>query len=131
MAKTGYVDTSIVLSVVLGESSRSSDQKCLATFDNLWSHSLLESEFLSALKRENIDAAFEHAILHTIALIHPNRSLKTECRKILEYAYLRGADLHHLATALYFFPDPAAAYFLSLDRDQLKAAKQCGFKTSL
>ena len=40
---------------------------------------------------------------------------------------LRGADLWHIATALYAAPEPAAIAFVTLDRRQASVAAALGF----
>jgi hypothetical protein len=57
----------------------------------------------------------------------PNRALSNEIQRVLEAGYLRGADLWHLATALYASPNPGEVTFVSLDEPQRKVASQLGF----
>jgi len=47
----------------------------------------------------------------------------------LEVGYLRGADLWHLATALYITEDPAQITFMTLDKSQQAVASKLGFRS--
>ena len=47
---------------------------------------------------------------------------------VLASGYLRGADLWHVAAALYSFPDPRTATFLTLDNRQREVAEALGFQ---
>jgi hypothetical protein len=40
---------------------------------------------------------------------------------------LSGPELHHVATALFLFPDPAEAFFLTFAREQRRVARSLGF----
>ena len=60
--------------------------------------------------------------------IHPNRPLTLEIDATLTVGYLRGADLWHLAVALFTFPDPTEITFLTLDIRQRAVASALGFQ---
>ena len=47
----------------------------------------------------------------------------------LRIGYLRGADLWHIATALYMFDEPSDITFLTLDRRQGDVAAALGFQS--
>lgn len=91
------------------------------------SSSLLEAEIKSAMWREALPLDAVAPLLEAVTWVFPNRSLGPEIDRILALSYLRGADLYHLATALYLFPDPEKASFLSLDKAQHGAARTLGF----
>jgi hypothetical protein len=57
----------------------------------------------------------------------PSRPLGPEFRKVLEHGYVRGADLWHLASALFLAPEPGQLAFFSLDRRQAEVALKLGF----
>ena len=46
---------------------------------------------------------------------------------MLNAGYLRGADLWHVATALYVTPEPGEISFITLDRRQRNVAMALGF----
>ncbi len=79
----------------------------------------------STFKREN--AAVEvQSLLAGVSWIHPQRPLTREFEKVLEAGYVRGADLWHLAVALFFDPDHEIT-FLTLDIRQKEIAQKLGF----
>jgi hypothetical protein len=51
-----------------------------------------------------------------------------EITRVLRSAYLRGADLWHLSTAIYVTSDPSDLTFLTLDRRQAEVAEALGFR---
>ena len=57
----------------------------------------------------------------------PDRTLSAEIGRVLAAAGLRGADLWHLACALYLEPEPDELVFLTLDPPQRTAASRLGF----
>ena len=59
--------------------------------------------------------------------ILPDRSLALELSTVLEAGYLRGADLWHVATALYVTPRPEGLSFLTLDARPGTVAGALGF----
>jgi hypothetical protein len=48
---------------------------------------------------------------------------------VLEHGYLRGADLWHLACALFVVDEPDMLTFLTLDTRQQEVAAALGFHT--
>lgn len=65
-----------------------------------------------------------------IAFVMPARSLLPEIARILDVGHLRGADLWHLACALFLSPDPTQLAFLTLDRRQAEVAATLGFRVA-
>ncbi|MFV1980896.1 MAG: hypothetical protein ACC655_07065, partial [Rhodothermia bacterium] len=96
-------------------------------FDELLSSNLLEAELRSAVLRE--DVPFEFNLLSWISWVLPDRPLGREMARVLEAGYVRGADLWHLACALYLVEDPPELSFATLDKRQAKVAGQLGFRT--
>lgn len=74
--------------------------------------------------------AIDAGVFDGIRWIYPHRPLTSEIERVLRSAYVRGADLWHLACALYVFDEPAvaAASFITLDAQQRHAAKHLGFQ---
>jgi hypothetical protein len=58
--------------------------------------------------------------------VFPDRPLGPEIVRVLEAGYARGADVWHLATALYLADDPADLPFLTLDVRQRELARALG-----
>ena len=59
--------------------------------------------------------------------ILPDRALSPELATALEAGYLRGADLWHVAHALYVTPRPENLSFATLDTRQGAVAEALGF----
>ena len=57
----------------------------------------------------------------------PIRRLTGEIDRALACGYVRGADLWHLACALFVTPEPADLAFLTLDAGQAGVAGRLGF----
>ena len=123
--KRAYVDSSCLVGVALGEGAAARLRKRLLGFDQLFSSNLLEAEVRSALRREGVTG--EEDLLSWVDWVIPSRPLSGEMRTVLDTGYLRGADLWHLATALYLAPDPAELSFLTLDERQAAVARALGF----
>jgi predicted nucleic acid-binding protein len=124
--KVAYVDTSWLVAIAFGEPEGRASAELLPGYDVLLSAALLEAEFLAALHREGQQG---HAARETgITLVHPDRSLRTEIETALDAGYLRGADLWHVATALYVSPVPAETDFLTFDERQRDVARALGFR---
>jgi hypothetical protein len=100
--------------------------KELQRYDTLVASNFLEAELRSALLREGVEGDPE--ILRGIAWILPDRPLDGEIRQALRHGYLRGADLWHLASALYLAEDPTELTFLTLDQRQKEVAEGLGFR---
>jgi len=124
--RVAYVDTSCLLAVVLDQPGAERVAKRLAQFDRLVSSNLLEAELRSVMAREKIQVEVG-PLFRGIDWIHPNRPLTAEFHRVLASGYLKGADLWHLACALFVAPDPEALSFLTLDERQQRVASKLGF----
>ena len=124
--KLAYIDTSVVVGIAFAEPKASPLSARLLRFDRFFSSNLLEAEFQSTLTRERIESPVED-FLGFITWIYPDRSLRPEIRRAASRGYLRGADLWHLANALFLAPDPSELTFLSLDKRQREVAGELGF----
>ena len=122
-----YVDASAVLAVDFSEPGGQEVLDKLRGFSKLVSSNLLESEVRSAYARES--RPFDANTLSSVEWIFPDRSLRPEIEKALSAGCLRGADLHHVATALYMTRDPASVAFVTLDKRQGAVAAALGFQT--
>jgi hypothetical protein len=89
---------------------------------------LFEAELRSALKREAVTGRPEN-LLSWLTWIYPNRALTPEFERITRLGYLRGADLWHVAHALFVAPDARDLTFLTLDTRQKEMATRLGFAT--
>ena len=122
-----YVDTSVALAIALNEPGWEMHAERLAEFSEVWSSNLLESEARSAFAREG--RTFPRQIFDRIQWVLPTRSLGSEIETALSAGYLRGADLHHVATALYAAVSPELMAFVTLDIQQEEVAAALGFRT--
>jgi len=124
--KLAYVDTSYIVAIAFGEPGAGTLAARMKGFDRLFSSNLLEAEFRSALLREKVSDPGRH-FLSWITWIYPNRPLTREIDRIAAIGYLRGADLWHLANALFLSPCGKELTFLTADRRQAATAKELGF----
>ena len=120
-----YVDTSALTAIAFGEPPAAAIAGRLDEFDRLISSSLLEAELRAAFVREKLD--FEKRIVLGIDWILPDRTLSPEVNAVLQAGYLRGADLWHVATALYVSSNPVRLAFATLDSRQAAVADALGF----
>ena len=128
MAAAAYVDASALLAVVLHEPAAPSVIRRLESFDRLVSANLLDAEVRSVLAREGLPYA--GSLPYDIELIHPDRALVPEIVTALRVGYLRGADLWHIAVALYLKENLAGTLaFITLDNRQRAVAASLGFET--
>jgi predicted nucleic acid-binding protein len=126
--KAAYLDTSFLLAILFDEPGAAGLRRTLRRHDRIVSSDLLTAETLSAAVREHLDLGSVIAALETIVLVLPHRSLDREVQEVLATGYLRGADLWHVACAL-FLADAARSelVFLSCDAGQRRIARRLGF----
>jgi hypothetical protein len=117
-----------MVGIASGEPGAATIPSRLARFGRVFTSNLLEAEFRSTLLREKVGDSGED-LLGVITWIYPNRSLKPEIDRVAASGYLRGADLWHLANALFLAPDSRELTFLTLDRRQREIAVELGFRT--
>ena len=122
----GYVDSSCIVAIAFDEPGARKMARRLRRFDRLFASNLLEAELRSALLREDVDGGID-SLLSWIAWVYPNRPLTPEFVRIASAGYLRGADLWHLANALFLSPTPGDLTFLTLDVRQAEVAGKLGF----
>lgn len=124
--KVGYVDTSCLVALALGEPAGAKLQRRLSGFDELHASNLLEAELNSVMARER--SAATPALFRWISWVTPDRPLHDEIARVLAAGYVRGADCWHLASALYLAEDPGEISFLTLDTRQWSVARKLGFQ---
>lgn len=124
--KVGYVDTSCLVALALGEPAAARVQRRLSGFDELHASNLLEAELDSVMLRER--SASTPALFKGISWVVPDRPLHAEIARVLEAGYVRGTDCWHLASALYLAQEPETLIFLTLDMRQLAVARKLGFQ---
>ncbi len=123
---TAYVDTSLLVAVALREEEHPQHVARLDSARRLVSSNFLEAELRSALLRELAFAV--PPLLRRIEWIFPDRVLTHEIERVLAVGRLRGADLWHVATALYLEPNPSELTFLTADIRQREVAAAVGFR---
>ncbi len=123
--RAAYVDSSCLVAVAFAEAGSARLIRSLQAFDVLLSSNLLEAELRAAIRRENV-AADPSALISAISWVYPDRPLTQEITRILDTGYVRGADLWHLAVALFVDP-PREIGFLTLDTRQREISHQLGF----
>lgn len=126
-----YVDTSCLIAVAFEEPGFDAVARFLAKADPLVASNLVEAELRASLAREETPGDPE-ALLERIAWLLPDRDLGPEIRRVQRLGppgQLRGADVWHLAHALWLSPQGAPLAFATLDERQRHAARQLGFAT--
>ena len=122
-----YVDTSVFAAIAFNEPGSEALVERLGTFDRVASSILLEAELRSALFREGY--ALDSDFLSGMEWILPDRPLTEEIGTVLRAGYLRGADLLHVATALYAARDSGQMAFLTLDSRLRSVSQVVGFES--
>lgn len=121
-----YVDTSTLVAIAFEEPGGYQAGARLGDFSRLLSSNLLEAELRAAFARERQE--FDAQVLSRIEWILPDRPLAIELARALQAGYLRGADLWHVATALYVSPTAEEIGFITLDGPQREVAAALGFQ---
>lgn len=122
-----YLDSSVIVAIALNEPGSGDLTIRLDGFSRLISANLLEAELYSTLSREGVE--LNENLVSGVRWIHPNRSLRDEMTLALSAGYLRGADLWHIAVALYAARKPDELTFFTLDIRQRNVAATLGFHT--
>ena len=125
--KVAYVDTSCYVAIAFGEPAAGEIRSQMTACGQLVSSNLLEAELRSAFTREQVP--FDSTLLSGLSWLLPNRSLGPELALVLQAGYVRGADLWHLAAALFLAGESREVGFLTLDHRQLQVARLLGFRT--
>lgn len=125
--KIAYVDTSCLVAVAFGEDAGGRVGEVMSSFDTLLGANLTVAELRAAGVREELPEIDD--FIEDLTLVLPARSLAPELARSLEGGYLRGADLLHIATALYAAESPGDIVFLTLDERQREVAAAVGFQT--
>ena len=121
-----YVDTSALVAIAFDEPRGGETGERLDGYSRLLSSNLLEAELRAAFAREQQE--FDADVVSRIDWILADRPLTAELTRALDAGYLRGADLWHVAAALYVTPEPAEISFITLDDRQRKVASALGFQ---
>ena len=124
--KLAYVDTSCLVAIAFAEAGATKVAGRLGRMDRLFASDLLEAELRSALAREGLSTD-PAGLLSGITWVHPNRPLSGEFERVMVEGDVRGADLWHLACALFLAPEAKDLAFLTLDRRQEEIARKLGF----
>lgn len=127
--RLAYVDTSCLVAVAFDEPGARQAARRLERVDRLFSSNLLEAELRSALLREGVEGDGRE-LTAGITWVFPNRPLTREIDRVTDMGYLRGADLWHLACALFLANDPGEIAFVTLDGRQGEVAAKLGFASA-
>lgn len=121
-----YVDTSVLAAIAFGESDGPPMARRLEEFSRRLASNLLEAELRAACARERL--GLSDSLFANLTWVFPDRSLGPELDRVLNAGYLRGADLWHIACALYVTRTPGDIWFLTLDERQRLVAAELGFR---
>ena len=122
-----YVDTSAILALEFGEPGALRARESIDRASKLISSNLMEAEVWAVMHRQGMQ--LDPKIISDVDWITPNRPLTDEFELVLSAGYLRGADLWHVAVALFASPDPSQISFITLDTRQREVARKIGFQT--
>jgi len=122
---SAYVDSSAVVAIAFGEPGGAALARRLGRLESAYTSNLTEAEVLAALAREG--AAAPRSLFSVFSWVLPQRPLGEEIARALKAGRLRGADLWHVACALYLEPDPDELVFLTVDARQKAVASRLGF----
>ena len=126
--KTAFLDTSVIASLLFEEAGSTELFGIFSGLESVYASELLEAEIRSAAAREGVDPQIVDTALLKLKWIYPDRNLTQELKQVISTGvYLRGADLWHLACALYLAGDPPVIPFMTLDKAQARAAIRLGF----
>ena len=121
-----YIDTSLLIAIEICEPNFELYEEELTRFDRIFSSNLLEAEYRSVCRRLRRDSS--DLRLSKVTWIIPEYPLTQELRTVLAAGYLRGADLWHVASAIYAEKEQKTKMsFLTLDMRQQKVADAVGF----
>ena len=121
-----YVDTSALVAVAFDERGGSAIAERLDKCSRLLASNLLEAELRAVFARERLD--FAASLVAGIEWVLPDWPLAPELATVLQSGYLRGADLWHVATALYAVREPDQVAFVTADAQQQAVAAVLGFR---
>ncbi len=121
-----YVDTSVLAAIAFGERDGPPMARRLEEFSRRLASNLLEAELRAACARERL--GLSDSLFANLTWVFPDRSLGPELDRVLNAGYLRGADLWHVACALYVTRTPGDIWFLTLDERQRRVAAELGFR---
>ena len=122
-----YVDTSALVAIAFNDARGPDLAESLDRFSRLVASNLLEAELRAVFARERL--VFEASLVAGIDWVLPDRPLAPELATVLGSGHLRGADLWHVASALYAAGDPGLMSFVTLDERQRAVAGMLGFQT--
>ena len=122
-----YLDTSALVTLAFGERGTRQIAAKLEAAQNVHSSNLLEAEFRAALMREKVP---DGSLLQRIDWVLPDRPLSPEIQRVLSVGYLRGADLWHVACALFVDPSSDELEFVTRDTQQRAVARMLGFQVA-
>ena len=121
-----YVDSSAIVAIAFEELGWAEVEQRLGQFDDLWSSNLLEAEIRATYRREQKE--YKPDVLIGVRWAIPDRPLTREISMVVSAGYVKGADLWHLATALYAVEYPGELTFITLDERQAEVARTLGFR---
>ena len=121
-----YVDSSCLVAIAFGDQGARKAARAIRSYSQLLASNLVEAEVRAALAREDVPGGPE--VFEGIGWVFPDRALTAELQRALDHGRLRGADLWHVACALYLDPTATELAFLTLDVPQQRVTAALGFK---
>ena len=124
--KPAYIDSSLLLALRLPKPNVVRPAAGDFADFQFFSSNLLEAEVRACYRRERVP--FQTAVLAGVEWVLPRRALHDEFAQVMSVGYLRGADLLHVATALYLRANAQDVWFATLDVRQGEIASALGFE---
>lgn len=122
------VDTSALVALLFDEPAAKSVRSALTAANAIYAANLVEAELLSVARREESEPEALAPLLGCVEWVFPVRSLRPECELVLEHGHVPGAEVWHLACALYVSDSIAPPVFVSCDEGQREAAAALGLE---
>ncbi len=125
--KVGYLDTSVAIAMAFDEAGGAFMARAVRSFDRVYSSPLLETEFIGGAPVVLSERAVR-SFLSPVRFVFPDQPLSAFALEAKRAGAVGGCAIHHLATALFLFPEPGEAFFLTADELQSKVAARLGFQ---
>ena len=127
-----YLDSSVVVALLLNEKGSATLQKQLKRFKYFVSHHILLAEVSAVSKREEVRRSDLSNAISRISLLYPGPEIQPAIESIFDQYYVRGADALHIASAIHLTNTQVTpVVFVTLDKQQLGIAKNLGLVDGL
>ena len=127
--RVAYVNTSVLRAICLDEPGSALCASKLGEFSRRIASSVLAAELRAVFARENLP--FHETATSGIEWILPDRTLAREIAQVLDTRHLRGADLWHVASALFVSPKSGDLSFATRDARAWRSCRGTWFSACM